>query len=212
MSSVRGPCSGAVALEGEARRGWWLVVEEAGAFRIVAGPFSERVEAGIAAGVSRRGGHGTDLIFGTRRADGGLDRQPSPEDRAWCDHLARQLDRLPDDWDAGLSEDEPLVTLLVEVAAALSETGLPLYDADGPGRELGGAWLTAEPGLDGIVVSWRQHDRMSIDQVHGAAVDAHVHEVMNRALAEVLALRGFDVDAFGGASGHLVRSPSAHRW
>jgi hypothetical protein len=33
-----------------------------------------------------------------------------------------------------------------------------------------------------------------------------VQQVMNRAVADVLAARGFLVDAFGGASGHLVRS------
>jgi hypothetical protein len=32
-----------------------------------------------------------------------------------------------------------------------------------------------------------------------------VHQVMNRALAEVLQLRGFAVEAFGGGSGHVVR-------
>jgi hypothetical protein len=45
-----------------------------------------------------------------------------------------------------------------------------------------------------------------VDQVHGAAVDAVVQQVMNRALADVLALRGFAVDPFGGASGHVVRA------
>jgi hypothetical protein len=29
---------------------------------------------------------------------------------------------------------------------------------------------------------------------------------MNRALAEVLVLRGFVVDTFGGATGHVVRA------
>ena len=47
---------------------------------------------------------------------------------------------------------------------------------------------------------------MSVDQVHGAVADALVQQAMNRALAEVLAARGFAVDAFGGASGHVVRS------
>jgi hypothetical protein len=46
---------------------------------------------------------------------------------------------------------------------------------------------------------------MSIDQVHGAAADAMVQQVMNQALADVLELRGFTVEPFGGASGHLVR-------
>jgi uncharacterized lipoprotein YajG len=45
---------------------------------------------------------------------------------------------------------------------------------------------------------------MSVDRVHGATPDALVQQVMNRAVAEVLAARGFRVGAFGGASGHLV--------
>ncbi len=46
---------------------------------------------------------------------------------------------------------------------------------------------------------------MSVDQVHGVAADFVVQQAMNRALAEVLTARGFVVDAFGGASGHVVR-------
>ena len=109
------------------------------------------------------------------------------------------------DWDAVLSDEDPLTTLVVEVTAALSEAGLPLHDDGGPASEAGGACLIPEPDLGGIVVTWRQHDRMSVDQVHGAVADAVVQQAMNRALAEVLAARGFVVDAFGGASGHVVR-------
>ena len=47
---------------------------------------------------------------------------------------------------------------------------------------------------------------MSVDQVHGAAADAKLQQVMNRAFADVLVLRGFGVDPFGGASGHVVRA------
>jgi hypothetical protein len=60
--------------------------------------------------------------------------------------------------------------------------------------------------MAGIVVTWRQHDRMSVEQVHGATADGVVQHVMNRALADVLRSRGFVVDAFGGATGHVVRS------
>jgi hypothetical protein len=59
--------------------------------------------------------------------------------------------------------------------------------------------LTPEAALDGVVVSWRQHDRMSLDQLHGAAADALVQQVMNRALAEVFTVRGFAVEPLGGA-------------
>jgi hypothetical protein len=121
-------------------------------------------------------------------------------------HLGEQLERLPEDWAGVLSDDDPLTTLVVEVTAALSEAGLPLHDSAGPGDEVGGACLIPEPDLGGIVVTWRQHDRMSVDRVHGHAPDVLVQQVMNRAVADVLAARGFLVDAFGGASGHLVRS------
>ena len=205
MGFVGALSSSDVLLGGEVCRGWWLVVEgAAGASRVVAGPFPERSDAQWA-GV---GAHGPDArpVYGIRRADGGLTRQPSPQDWAWLAHLGEQLERLPDEWDAVLSDEDPLTTLVVEVTAALSEAGLPLHDDSGPGAEAGGACLIPEPDLGGIVVTWRQHDRMSVDQVHGVAADFVVQQAMNRALAEVLAARGFLVDAFGGASGHVVRS------
>jgi hypothetical protein len=184
------------------RRGWWLVDETDG--RIVSGPFPDRAEAGWAAGATEL--DDVRPVYGVGRADGGLDRRPSPEDWAWLAHLGEQLDRLPEDWDAEISDDDPLTTLVVEVAAALAETGLPLHDADAPGSGIGGVCLLPQPGLGGIVVAWRQHDRMSLDQVHGAAADSGVQHVMNSAVAEVLRLRGFEVDAFGGSSGHVVRA------
>ena len=72
-------------------------------------------------------------VYGIRRADGGLTRQPSPQDWAWLAHLGEQLERLPDEWDAVLSDEDPLTTLVVEVTAALSEAGLPLHDDAGAG-------------------------------------------------------------------------------
>jgi hypothetical protein len=208
VSGVSGLSSGAVVVGGVACQGWWLVVdEEGGPGRIVAGPFPDRAEAGWAAAANEHGGpEGVRPVYGFRRADGVLNLRPSPQDWAWLAHLGEQLDRLPEDWDATLSDDDPLTTLVVEVTAALSEAGLPLHDATGEGREAGGVCLTPEPGLAGILVTWRQHDRMSVDQVHGAPADAMVQVVMNRAVADVLRLRGFPVDVFGGASGHVVRS------
>jgi hypothetical protein len=210
VSGVGGLSSSEVLLGGVVREGWWLVVdEEDGPGRIVAGPFPDRAEAGWAAGVHEHVvPEGVRPVYGIRREDGVLTCRPSPQDRAWLAHLGEQLDRLPGDWDAGLSDDHPVTTLVVEVAAALSEAGLPLHDSTGAGSDAGGVCLTPEPGLGGVVVTWRQHDRMSVDQVHGAAADAMVQQVMNRALADVLRLRGFAVDAFGGASGHVVRSTS----
>jgi hypothetical protein len=190
--------SGGEVLAGGRRQGWWLVVDaEDGAEEVVAGPFAERAEAGWAPAALEPG---AALVHGFRRADGVLARRPSPEDGAWLAHLGRQLDLLPPDWDTVLSdEDDALGTLVVEVTAALCEAGLSLDDASGTG----GVCLLPEPGLGGAVVSWRQHDRVSLDQVHGADADALGQLVMNRTLAGVLAARGFAVDPVGGA--HLVR-------
>jgi len=199
--------SGGVALGGVVGQGWWLVADEDdGPGRIVAGPFPDRTEARWAAACEHADSDGVRPVYGFRRPDGGLGRRPSPQDWAWLAHLGEQLDRLLGDWDDAITDEDPLTTLVVEVAGALAEAGLALHDADGPGREVGGACLTPEPGLGGVVVTWRQHDRMSVDQVHGLSTDALVQRVMNRALADVLALRGFSVEPFGGASGHVVRA------
>ena len=205
MNGVRAVSSNDVLLSGEVCRGWWLVVDEVnGPGRVVGGPFPERSDAQWAGAYE----HECDAarpVYGIRRTDGGLTRQPSPQDWAWLTHLGEQLERLPADWDAVLSDEDPLTTLVVEVTAALSEAGLPLHDDGGPASAAGGACLIPEPDLGGIVVTWRQHDRMSVDQAHGPVADAVVQHAMNRALADVLAARGFLVDAFGGASGHVVR-------
>jgi hypothetical protein len=200
------PSSG-IVVDDVVRNGWWLVVdEEEGPGRIVAGPFPDRVDATWAAGASEFADpDAARPVYGIRRADGGLTRRPSPQDWAWLAHLGEQLDRLPADWDAVLSDEDPLTTLVVEVTAALAEAGLPLYDGAADSAT-GGVCLLPQPEMAGIVVTWRQHDRMSVDQVHGAAADGMVQQVMNRALADVLELRGFVVDAFGGASGHVVSS------
>ncbi|MGK5169856.1 hypothetical protein [Geodermatophilus sp. CPCC 205761] len=203
MSRVSGLSSGEVLLGGAIRQGWWLVVDDDGADRILAGPFSDRAEAGWAAGPE--GHDGARPVYGVRRADGVLARRPSPQDWAWLAHLGGQLDRLPEDWDADLSDDDPLTTLVVEIAAVLAEAGLPLHDAGGSEGAIGGACLVLEPALGGVVVGWRQHDRVSVDQVHGAAADAMVQQVMNRALGDVLRLRGFAVESFGDTGGAVVR-------
>ncbi len=190
--------SGGEVLVGGVRQGWWLVAGGEGApERVVAGPFADRAEAGWAAGAHEEGAR---LVHGARRADGVVTRRPSPQDGAWLAHLGEQLDRLPEEWDAVLSDDDAdLGTLVVEVTAALCEAGLGLHDAAGTG----GACLLPEPVLGGIVVSWLQHDRMGVEQVHGDIAHALVQQAMNQTLADVLAVRGFAVDPLGGA--HVVR-------
>jgi hypothetical protein len=204
VSCVRGLSSRDVVVGGVIREGWWSVVDEKDSSdRILAGPFPDRAEAAWAAASSQEG---AVAVYGARRDDGTLARRPSPQDWAWLAHLAEQLERLPDDWDMGFSEEDPLVTLVVEVTAALAESGLTVHDAAGTGSEAGGACLIPEPALGGIVVTWRQHDRMGLDQVHGADIDGALQQVMNRAVGDVLTLRGFSVEVFGQGSGHVVRS------
>ncbi|TFV64769.1 hypothetical protein E4P41_00585 [Geodermatophilus sp. DF01-2] len=197
-----------VVLGGVVRQGWWLVVdEEDGPGFVLAGPFGDRDEAAWAAGGLDGAPAGLHPVYGARRADGLLRRRSSPQDRAWWTYLGEQLDRLPEGWDADLDDEHPLPGLVAEVVSALAEAGLFLYDPSGVDGELGGVCLTPEPALDGVVVSWRQHDRVSREQVHGAAADALVQQVMNRALGEVLAVRGLDVEPLGGA--HVVRGEVA---
>ncbi len=180
---------------------WWLKEHDV----VVAGPFADRIEAEWAA-------LATDLEGSIHLAHGVLQPNGVPvsseplSDRAWLAALGLQLARLPEDWDAELSDDDPLATLVVEIAAALFEVGLSLHDSTEAGSAVGGVCLTPEPGFGGIVVTWRQPDRMSVAQVHGATADDLVHDVMNGALANVLRARGFVVDAFGGGTAHVVRA------
>ena len=51
--------------------------------------------------------------------------------------LGGQLDRLPEDWDDLLTDDDALTTLVVEVAAALVEAGLPVHDCAGSDSRAG---------------------------------------------------------------------------
>jgi hypothetical protein len=195
--------AGRRVLEPGATPAWWLVDADGDQRELVAaGPFADRMEADWAAlsdgsGVSRR------AVYGVRRADGGLVRRQSPQERAWLIELGDQLDRLPEDWDGRLSDEDALVTLVVEVAAALVEAGLPLHDCVG-GEPAGGVCLTPEPGRGGVLVSWHQHDRMSREQVRGAATDAAVQRTMNVAVAECLRQMGFDVESFGSSGCSLV--------
>lgn len=183
---------------------WWLV-EQLGERpgEIVGGPFPDRIDADWAAlsgGLSAV----TRVVYGVRRADGrGLVRRRLPQERAWLSELGDQLDRLGDDWDALLSDENSLTTLVVEVAAALVEAGLPLHDCAGNGPA-GGVCLTPEAGRRGIVVSWFRHDRMSREQSRGAALDAAVQRTMNAALTDLLTQLGFRIAPFGPTGCCLV--------
>jgi hypothetical protein len=161
----------------------------------VAGPFPDRVDAdwaALSAGLSES----AQAVHGVQRADGGIVRRQSPEEKAWLAELGDQLDRLPEDWDELLSDDDALTTLVVEVAAALVEAGLPVHDCVGS-ESAGGVCLTPGPHYGGVVVSWHQHDRMSAQYVRGASVTATVQEAMNATIVGLLTAMGFEVEPFG---------------
>ncbi|PZA19613.1 hypothetical protein [Modestobacter versicolor] len=189
---------------------WWLVQEDAsGAIeRVVDGPFHDRMEADWAAlaGGSAEAGR---PVYGVLRLDGRLVRRQSPQEQAWLAELGEQLDRLPEDWDGPLADEDELVTLVVEVAAALVEAGLPLHDCAGDGVS-GGVCLTPEPSRGGVLVSWHQHDRMSREQVRGAETDAAVQQTMNGAITDCLRQLGFDAESLGESGCSLVTA--AERW
>ena len=204
MNGLGGLTSGDVLLGDVRRAGWWLVERaDDGLDRVVAGPFADRTEAAWAAAVQDADG-AVDAEYGVRAADGSLSRRPSPEDRAWFELLEEQLDRLPDGWDAALPDDHPIATLVVEMTAALTDAGLPLHDARGAGPA-GGVCLAPEPVLGGVVVTWRQHDRMTVERASGNEADTQVQQAMSRAVAEVLSLRSFAVEELTGSTGVVVR-------
>jgi hypothetical protein len=192
---------------------WWLVDESGDlpAGQVVAGPFADSMEAdwaAVAAGLSSS----TRPVYGVQQNDGSVVRRQSPQDRAWLAELGEQLARLPEEWDDLLSDTDPLTTLVVEVGAALVEAGLPLHDCAVRGPDdaapAGGVCLTPDLGAEGILVSWRQHDRMSVHQVRGAAADAAVQGTMNAAIAHILAQLGFEVEPVAASGCYRVTAMS----
>lgn len=187
----------APAVVAEGGPSWWLVGESA---QVLAGPFADRVDADWAA-------FSDDLsavaVYGTRRTDGTVKPKPSPEERAWLGELGRHLDRLPAEWDELLTDTDPLTTLVVEVAAALVEAGLPLHDA-GAAQSGGGVCLVPDQDAGGLLVSWRPHDRMSLQQSRGATADEAVQRLMNAAILDVLEQLGFVVEEAGSTACALV--------
>ena len=177
--------------------GWWLVDDDS---ETLAGPFADQLDADWAA---LSAGLSAVSVHGTRRADGTVAQRPSPEQRAWLAELGDQLDRLPHEWDALLSDEDPLTTLVVEVTAALVEAGLPLHD--GPGADpAGGVVLLPEVASGGVVVSWRAHDRMGLHLTRGAAAHATVQQSMSTVIGDVLWNLGFVVEPFGESGSSLV--------
>jgi hypothetical protein len=179
---------------------WWLVDDEA---VVLAGPFADRIDADWAA---LSGDLPAVSVFGARRHDGTVAVRPSPEERAWLMDLGNQLDRLPVEWDELLTDTDPLTTLVVEVAAALVEAGLSLHDPEGSAA--GGVCLMPELAAQGVVVSWRAHERMAVQHARGGAAAATVRQSMNATIADVLANLGFVVEPFDASGSSLVTALS----
>jgi hypothetical protein len=175
--------------------GWWLVDEDA---QVLAGPFPDRVDCDWAA-VSQNLPAAT--VHGVVDSDGALTPRPSPEERAFFSELGDQLERLPRDWDDVLTDTDPLTTLLVEIAAALFEAGLPLHDA---AQLAGGVCLVPDFESGGVLVSWRAHDRMTVHDLRGAAAADTVAQSMNVAVADILWNLGFLVETVGATGSSLV--------
>ena len=187
---------------------WWLVDDPAtrSGTEIVAGPFPDRIAAEWAA-FSGDTPPTARVEHGVQHADGAWSRRQLPAEKAWLAELGEHLDRLAGAWDDLITDDDALTTLVVEIAAALVESGLPLHDCAADGAS-GGVCLT--PGHGGVLVSWHQHERMSVHQVRGGAIDTVVQRTMNVALAELLLQFGFLVEEASGAVGcTLVRLPGS---
>jgi hypothetical protein len=127
-----------------------------------------------------------------------------PEDPA-----LEQLDRLSDGWGCRLRADDPQHQLAVGIARDLRAAGFELHDcaAHAP---TGGVCLTPSSSppasYAGVIVTWTQHDVLAhAGDLFG--VHSDVQEVMNYALADVLAILGWRVEQFGQASAHIVTGP-----
>lgn len=201
--------AGAGLPAGPSTTGWWLVAEHDGG--VVAGPFADAIDAGWAR-LSADLEEITHVVHGGRRPDGGVVRRQAPAEREWLADLGDQLDRLPEDWDPFMVDDEDvLTTLAVDVTSALLEAGVPLHDCERrepAGRAAGGVCLTPHPDGAGVLVTWRQHDRMSVHQARGGALEAAVQRTMTAAVATVLGQLGFGVVEFGSPGCHLVTAPA----
>jgi hypothetical protein len=183
---------------------WWLLGDDgdgAGG-HVVAGPFDDRIDAEWFALSEGLGGLARPA-HGVQRAGGRLVTVPQPSEKDWLGELGEQLDRLPEAWDELFTDDDALTTLVVEVAAALVEAGLPVHDCAGDGAA-GGLCLTPGPHHAGVVVSWHPHHRLGAQWLRGPALTTAVQRTMNAAAAELLVQCGFEVEAFGPTGSSLV--------
>lgn len=186
--------------------------------RVLAGPFPDRLDAETAALTGGTGAAGpmrppeVAVVHEVRRPDGRLARRPEPAELAWLAELGGLLEKLPAAWDTVVSDTDARTTLVVELAAALFEAGLPIHDCDfrtldgtatdDRAASGGGVCLTPHPA--GVLVSWAAADRLALHAARGAAAEIIVRETMAAAIAELLTVAGFPVQTQPASSAVVV--------
>ena len=116
--------------------------------------------------------------------------------------VTAELSKVSDGDGGRLRLDHPAAHTVAALTRALVEAGFTLHDCAVRERT-GGVCLTPASRQDGVIVTWTTHDSLSLDGYHYEE-DRDVHEVMNYALADVLRTTGWQVNAFGQASAHIV--------
>ncbi len=129
-------------------------------------------------------------------------------DAGFEEDLPAHLRRVSDGYGRRLNALYPHAHMTTEIARGLVSAGFELHDCAARART-GGVCLTACAAKSGVIVTWTVHDVLAFDHSRHYE-DADVHEVMNNALAEVLTVQGWRVEAFGQSSAHLVtgRAPA----
>jgi hypothetical protein len=151
-----------------------------------------------------------------RSADDGLQPPDLRPLRAAAEReeLAEARARLADGLGRPLPSGDPRTLLARDVAEALTEAGFTLHDCAPrhPRYRLGGVCLLPVPsglntdGQGGIAVSWTTHDLLALDWQRGREHQG-TQQVMNRALASVLAALDYPVRPFGTGGASLVTGP-----
>jgi hypothetical protein len=127
------------------------------------------------------------------------------------EELADAAGRLADAYGRTLRDDDPLRSLVSDIAWALTEAGFTLHHCaqHHPLYRLGGVCLLPvaaghDPdGRGGVVVSWTTHNLLSLDWGRWLAYHG-TQDVMNGALSEVLDGLGFQVAPFGVGGAWIV--------
>ena len=112
-----------------------------------------------------------------------------------------ELAKLPDGYGGPLRLGDELFTLAVDLTRSLVAAGPVIHRCAGHHRT-GGVCLTTSSRPHGALLTWTTHQALA----GGGHLPQHtdVHDVMNTAVAEVVTALGWNVQAFGDASAHIV--------